>query len=124
LNSTTRLASLLVSGGILLFADASPSAGQRTGSSRAVDRSETSESIAVSGLPVDFVENRGQWGGPAAFVARQGRMAASLEPGAVKILLAADRRAEVSLTGQIQLEPSQQHPQFPHSFGPPLAMQY
>jgi len=33
---------------------------------------------SLAGLPVEFVENRGQWGGAAAFVARQGHMAASL----------------------------------------------
>src|SRR6185436_18998027 len=80
----------LVSACILLFADASPSADPRTTSSHTPDRSETSASIALSGLPVDFVENRGQWAGPAAFVARQGRMAASLEPGAVKVHLAGE----------------------------------
>lgn len=97
MNSTTRHASFLIAGCILLLAGASPLADQRTASSHTIGRPVTAESITLSGLPVDFVENRGQWSGTAAFVARQGRMAASLEPGAVKIILAADQPAEVSL---------------------------
>jgi hypothetical protein len=98
LNAMTRFGCFLISGGLLLFASASPVAGQRMASSPADDRPDAHESVTLSGLPLDFVENRGQWDGSAAFVARQGRLAASLEPGAVKLLLTADRPTEVSLT--------------------------
>jgi hypothetical protein len=58
----------------------------------------TTSSGSIAGLPLDFVENRGQWDGSAVFVARQGRMAASLETGAIRLRLQADRPTEVSLS--------------------------
>src|SRR2546425_5204240 len=77
----------------LILLGASALDGQRMAPSR---RTATSGSLA--GLPLDFVENRGQWDSSATFVAHQGRLAASLEPGGVRLLLAGDRPAEVSLT--------------------------
>jgi hypothetical protein len=39
------------------------------------------------GLPVDFVENRGQWQTSARFVARQGEVTVALEPEAIRLQL-------------------------------------
>ena len=96
--ATTRFACLLISGALLLFATAAPFASQREASSPTLDTPDAHESVTLSALPLDFVENRGQWDGPAAFMARQGRMAASLDAGGVRLLLTADRPTEVSLT--------------------------
>ena len=98
MNAITRFAAFLISGCILLLAGASPLDGQERAPSPPPNTAEPVESITVSGLPVDFVENRGQWDSAATFVARQGRLAASLEAGAVRLSLAADRPADVSLT--------------------------
>ena len=58
---------------------------------------QTSRSGSLLGLAVDFVENRGQWSGDALFVAGLGRMAASLEPGGVRLRLGGQRSVDVSL---------------------------
>ena len=42
---------------------------------------------AIDRLPIDFVENRGQWPGPARFAARKGSMAAAFEPHAIRLHL-------------------------------------
>jgi hypothetical protein len=39
----------------------------------------------LSRLPVDFIENRGQWDGPVKFVARKGPAVASFESNAIKL---------------------------------------
>jgi hypothetical protein len=50
------------------------------------------------GSRLDFVENRGQWEGPAVFTASLGRaLAASLEPGALAVRLRGERTADVRL---------------------------
>src|SRR2546425_4325558 len=77
----------------LILLGASALDGQRIASSR-----WPAAPASLAGLPLDFVENRGQWDSSATFVAHQGRLAASLEPGGVRLLLAGDRPAEVSLT--------------------------
>src|SRR6266850_1116866 len=74
----------------LILLGASALDGRRIASSPATPAS-------LAGLPLDFVENRGQWDSSATFVAHQGRLTASLEPGAVRLRLAGDRPAEVSL---------------------------
>src|SRR5688572_9005087 len=56
-----------------------------------------SPSKSVFGLGIDFVENRGQWDGPAVFVAQLGHAAAALEPRAIRLRLAGERPADVSL---------------------------
>jgi hypothetical protein len=88
----------LISCPLLLFPGASPSGEQRTAPSPEFNSVDSRASIALSALPLDFVENRGQWDGPATFVARQGPVAVSLEPGAVRLVMAADEPADVSLT--------------------------
>lgn len=50
------------------------------------------------GNRLDFVENRGQWDGPAVFTAWLGRnLAASLEPGGITLRSGRDRTADVRL---------------------------
>jgi hypothetical protein len=89
-HATTQFTACLIAGCLLLLAGALPLDGQ--------GRAEPVGALTVSGLPADFVENRGQWDSAATFIARQGRMAASLEAGAITLSLAADRPAEVTLT--------------------------
>ena len=50
------------------------------------------------GAGIDFVENRGQWDGPAMFTAHLGRdLAASLEPGGVRLRFGGEPSADVRL---------------------------
>ena len=55
-------------------------------------------SSPLLGSRLDFVENRGQWEGPAVFTASLGRnLAASLEPGGVALRLSGERPTDVRL---------------------------
>ena len=45
----------------------------------------TRESSVLSKLPVDFIENRGQWDGSVKFVARKGPAVASFESSAIRL---------------------------------------
>ena len=55
-------------------------------------------SSLLLGSRLDFVENRGQWDGPAVFTASLGRnLATSLEPGGVALRLGGERTTEVRL---------------------------
>ena len=66
--------------------------GQRMASGHAAPSS------LLLGSRLDFVENRGQWDGPAVFTARLGRhLAASLEPGGVALRLGGERTTDVRL---------------------------
>jgi hypothetical protein len=52
----------------------------------------------LPGERLDFIENRGQWDGPALFAAWLGRdLAASLEPGGVALRMWGERSADVRL---------------------------
>ena len=52
----------------------------------------TAPSSLLLGSRLDFVENRGQWDGPAVFTAWLGRnLAASLEPGGIALRLGGER---------------------------------
>jgi hypothetical protein len=93
LKLTARTACFLMLSGQLLVARESPHA---RGSTASVPTK--TESLALAALPLAFVENRGQWDGSSSFVARQGPVAASIEPGAVRLVIAADRPADVLLT--------------------------
>jgi hypothetical protein len=55
-------------------------------------------SSGIAGLPLDFVENRGQWSTPARFVARKDRILTSFENDAIRLHLAGERPASVALT--------------------------
>ncbi len=55
------------------------------------------EPSTLAELPLDFIENHGQWDTPAQFVARQGRMAASFEKEAIQLHLA-ENQPTVGLT--------------------------
>ncbi|MEJ7615398.1 MAG: hypothetical protein WKF30_00155 [Pyrinomonadaceae bacterium] len=43
------------------------------------------EALASPKLPLDFVENRGQWNNKARFMARRGLMSASFERDAIEL---------------------------------------
>lgn len=58
---------------------------------------EASTSTTLANLPLDFIENRGQWDSSAKFVAWKGALAASIERDAIKLRLGADQSA-LSLT--------------------------
>ncbi|MFN2384788.1 MAG: hypothetical protein ABR576_00605 [Thermoanaerobaculia bacterium] len=55
-----------------------------TGSRVAPER-RVADRVTLAGLPADFVENRGQWGGSARFVARRGSLLAAFHPDSVRI---------------------------------------
>jgi hypothetical protein len=95
LKPTTRLACVLIVGSLVLVAGASPRAG---GAGTALPAPKATESIALAGLSLDFVENQGQWDGASRFVARQGPVAASIEPGAVRLTMAGEHPTDVRLT--------------------------
>jgi hypothetical protein len=46
-------------------------------------------STSIAGLPIDFVENRGQWATPARFVAHADGVAAAIEPRAIRLRVGA-----------------------------------
>src|SRR5262245_10351537 len=56
-----------------------------------------SASSMLAKLPADFVENRGQWNGPAKFVARRGHVVASLERDAIRLRVGEDRTSSLVL---------------------------
>ena len=76
-----RLLTLLVCVGFAVGSDR-PDAAQPVS-----DRSGETTEFTRLGLPLDFVENRGQWPTPAKFVASKGPVAAALEPHAIRLQL-------------------------------------
>ena len=60
--------------------------------------SRATESTILGRLPIDFVENRGQWDRRVNFLARQGPMTASVEQATLTVRLETDGPAAVSLT--------------------------
>jgi hypothetical protein len=54
-------------------------------------------SAAATKLPLDFIENRGQWDDAVKFMARKGAMLASFEKDAIKLRLGRERAAFVNL---------------------------
>ena len=92
MSSTMRFVCVLTISTLVSIAGASPRAHQAI----AAPATATAP-IALAGLPLDFVENIGQWEGAARFVARQGPVAASIEPGGVRIVTSGERPASVAL---------------------------
>jgi hypothetical protein len=54
--------------------------------------------VRLAELPLDFVENRGQWNARTKFVARKGSAAAAFERTAMKLYVGKGGRAPLSLT--------------------------
>jgi hypothetical protein len=54
--------------------------------------------VRLAELPLDFVENRGQWNARTKFVARKGSAAAAFERAAMKLYVGKGSRAPLSLT--------------------------
>ena len=67
-------------------------------SSPVIPRSSGTSTAAVTTLPADFIENRGQWKGSTRFVARRGPVAVALEPQAIQVRLGLANPAAVTLT--------------------------
>ena len=64
----------------------------------ATENSATSRGSSIlSKLPVDFIENRGQWGSSVKFVARKGAAVASFESNAIKLGLGEDASGFLTL---------------------------
>jgi hypothetical protein len=55
------------------------------------------EQTRAAARPIDFVENRGQWGAAVKFSARRGAMMASFEERAIRLRLGKERPATVAL---------------------------
>ena len=53
--------------------------------------------LQLSKLPLDFIENRGQWETPTKFAAQKGAMAAAFEPDAIRLLIGKDRPISLGL---------------------------
>ena len=59
---------------------------------------QDSANTVVFGRALDFIENRGQWDGPAMFAASLGRnLAASLEPGGVALRMGGESPVSLRL---------------------------
>jgi hypothetical protein len=63
-----------------VLAGASQLEGRRPAQPQPVAGTDSRESVTLSGLPVDLVENRGQWNMSARFVATRGAVWTALEP--------------------------------------------
>lgn len=59
--------------------------------------SRATESTILGRLPVDFIENRGQWQTPAKFAARKGAIEAAFEPHAIRLQLGTDATTRLAL---------------------------
>jgi hypothetical protein len=51
----------------------------------------------IDRLPIDFIENRGQWQGSARFAARKGSIAAAFEPHAIRLQLGVTHTTPLAL---------------------------
>ena len=64
---------------------------------KTVEKRGAATEAAAAKLPLDFVENRGQWDDGVKFMARKGAMLASFEKGAINLRLGQKRTASLSL---------------------------
>ena len=85
-SSTPGVLSLLVCLGLGVAGDADD---HRQPSAAAPRIASRDASASLHRLPMDFVENRGQWTGPARFAARAGGIAAAFETHAIRLRLGA-----------------------------------
>ena len=69
----------------ILKADPGKKSKNELPSLAADDAAKTRGASVLSKLPVNFIENRGQWDGSVKFVARKGPAVASFEPNAIKL---------------------------------------
>ena len=95
----------LVAAAVLFLAGMQVVLGQQATPATAAPAQHFSPAVAARGsslldkIPVDFVENRGQWSASTKFVARKGPMAASFERGGIRLQLETiDRSAGLSFT--------------------------
>src|SRR5919106_4395322 len=90
--TSSRVAACLA----LLFAvvDTHGQSSQRVPQAATLDRSALTP---LHRLPVDFIENRGQWPAAASFVARRGQVAAAFERDAITLHLGASDPTRLGL---------------------------
>ena len=98
------LSSLLLAASCLVYGATRPEparlAPQHTPAAAAARASSPEAKRGPTAAPkssIDFVENRGQWESPAAFMARAGSMWASFEKGAVRLRLGKERPTHLTL---------------------------
>ncbi|HKY05498.1 MAG TPA: hypothetical protein VJQ56_11440, partial [Blastocatellia bacterium] len=86
---------------LLLFLLVSFLAGQFTTSFATYSAGTSSDNAdkrsTLARLPLDFVENRGQWDSSAKFIASKGAVSASFEPDAIRLQLGRTRQAAINL---------------------------
>src|SRR5213593_10212 len=91
--------SLLLAGLCLLVCGTFQPAVARTGRVVPPARPEPAASTQAADpwtrakMPLDFVENRGQWGVPARFVAQKGSLAAAFDDNAIRLRLGSAQSA-------------------------------
>jgi len=76
----TRFSCIVGGGCLMLLAGGSQLEGRRPARSSPAVPTERREAFTLSGLPVDLIENRGQWDTSARFVATRGAAWTALEP--------------------------------------------
>ena len=98
--SVAALSSLLLAGSSLINASAPPDAAKEVRPSApaaAKGEAATAAREAAANLPLDFVENRGQWDAAVKFAARKGAIIASFERDAIKLRLGKERPVSIGL---------------------------
>src|SRR2546422_10247877 len=83
--------------GLILLAGTSQMEGRRTSQSPPAAGTRPRASFTLSGLPVDLIENRGQWETSARFVATRGAAWTALEPDGFTLHVAGSHSAPVRL---------------------------
>lgn len=100
MNSTRRQwARLLTGTSVAVFSVALASDGAQKEAARPESRGTARAVPSLGRLPLDFIENRGQWGpSPAKFVARKGLLTAALEDDAIRLFLGTGQPTSLGLT--------------------------
>src|SRR2546422_2475335 len=97
MNTTIRFSCLIGGCGLILLAGGSQLEGGRPAQSAPAAGTERREAFTLSGLPVDLIENRGQWNASARFVATRGAAWTALEPDGFTFHVAGSHSAPVRL---------------------------
>ena len=99
MNSTGRQWAWLFIGMLLgLLGTVMPSDAGQTETLHPSSLGKVREASSLGQLPLDFVENRGQWGTSAKFVARKGPRAAAFERDAIRLFLGTEQPISLGLT--------------------------
>jgi len=93
----TRFSCIVGGGCLTLLAGGSQLEGRRAAQSLPAAGTESRAPFTLSGLPVDLIENRGQWDTSARFVATRGAAWTALEPDGFALHVAGSHSAPVRL---------------------------